>query len=256
MKHCLRIITACLALLLPMAVFAADGYVVGNVNLRAGPDSGYPAVRMLPAGAPVAIQGCLDDWSWCDVVAFGDRGWVAGNFLQYEYQNRRVYVPDYGVRIGLPIVSFVLGSYWENHYRNRPWYGRRTYWSGRHFHHRAPPRPAHPIVSPRPPHGTRPPIHGPRPPVQRPRPPVQRPGTRPAPAVQRPARPSANRPAQRPNPPASATKPMQRPAPRPNATTRPGTHPMAPAQRPAARPAPAQKTGDRGDRKKDDQDRH
>jgi uncharacterized protein YraI len=111
------------------SAFAADGYVTGDVNLRAGPDSSYPSVAMLSAGTPVAIQGCVDDWSWCDVAAGDNRGWVAGNFLQEEYQGQRVLVPEYGVQIGIPIVSFAFGSYWDDHYRNRSWYGERERWS-------------------------------------------------------------------------------------------------------------------------------
>jgi len=111
------------------SAFAADGYVTGNVNLRAGPDSSYPSVAMLGAGTPVAIQGCVDGWSWCDVAAGDNRGWVAGNFLQEEYQGRRVLVPSYAVQIGIPVVTFVFGTYWDNHYRSRSWYGERDRWS-------------------------------------------------------------------------------------------------------------------------------
>lgn len=111
------------------SAFAADGYVTGNVNLRAGPDIGYPSVDMLPAGTEVAIYGCVDGWSWCDVSTGDDRGWVAGSFLQEEYEGRRVYIADYGVRIGVPIVSFVFGTYWADHYRGRSWYGNRDRWS-------------------------------------------------------------------------------------------------------------------------------
>jgi len=111
------------------AAFAADGYVTGDVNLRAGPDSSYPSVAMLGAGTPVAIQGCVDGWSWCDVAAGNNRGWVAGNFLQEEYQGQRVLVPNYGVQIGIPIVAFAFGAYWDDHYRNRSWYHDRDRWS-------------------------------------------------------------------------------------------------------------------------------
>jgi len=111
------------------AAFAADGYVTGNVNLRAGPDSSYPRVAMLSAGTPVAIEGCVDGWSWCDVATAEERGWVAGNFLQEEYQGQRVLIPEYGLQIGIPIVSFAFGSYWDQHYRSRPWYGNREHWS-------------------------------------------------------------------------------------------------------------------------------
>lgn len=111
------------------SAFAADGYVTGNVNLRAGPDSSYPRVARLHAGTPVAIEGCVDGWSWCDVAAGSERGWVAGNFLQEEYQGRRVLIPEYGVQIGIPVVSFVFGSYWDDNYRDRSWYGNREHWS-------------------------------------------------------------------------------------------------------------------------------
>jgi uncharacterized protein YraI len=116
--------------------FAADGYVTGNVNLRAGPDSSYPSVARLRGGTPVSIQGCVDGWSWCDVAVGSDRGWVAGNFLQEEYQGQRVLVPAYGVQIGIPIVSFVFGSYWDDHYQSRSWYHERNRWSQVSPHYR------------------------------------------------------------------------------------------------------------------------
>jgi len=52
-------------------------------------------------------------------------GGTAELFLAYS-QGRRVVVREYGVRIGLPIVSFEFVSYWDSHYRSRPWYAERT----------------------------------------------------------------------------------------------------------------------------------
>lgn len=121
--------TATVGLFVSTLAVAADGYLTGNVNLRAGPDRGYPSVAMLSIGTRVAIEGCVDGWSWCDVAAGNDRGWVAGNFLQEDYHGQRVLVPAYGVQIGIPIVSFVFGTYWDDHYRNRSWYGNRQHWS-------------------------------------------------------------------------------------------------------------------------------
>lgn len=109
--------------------FAAYGYLTSNVDLRAGPDSSYPSVVSLSAGTAVAIEGCVDGWSWCDVAAGDDRGWVDGSFLQEEYQGQRVLVREYGVQIGIPVVTFVFGTYWDNHYRNSSWYGERERWS-------------------------------------------------------------------------------------------------------------------------------
>lgn len=129
MKRTICITALGLSLFAIEPAFGADGYVIGNVNLRAGPDTSYPSVVMLPAGTEVAIAGCVDGWSWCDVEAGNDRGWVAGNFLQEEYRGQRVLVPDYGVQIGIPVVSFVFGTYWDDHYRNRSWYRNREHWS-------------------------------------------------------------------------------------------------------------------------------
>lgn len=107
------------------AAFAASGYVVGNVSLYAGPDDSYPSVGMLSAGTPVVIEGCVQGWSWCDVGTPYGRGWVAGSYLQEDYQGQRVYVSEYGERIGISFVVFDFGTYWDSNYRNRPWYGER-----------------------------------------------------------------------------------------------------------------------------------
>ncbi|OOG54506.1 hypothetical protein B0E48_14570 [Rhodanobacter sp. C03] len=134
---------ASLSLAFPALAQAADGYVTGNVNLRAGPDPSYPLVDQLPAGTEVDVQGCTDGWEWCDVINANDgsRGWIAGNFIQYEYQDQPVLLPEYGAQIGIPIVSFVIGSYWDNYYRGRPFYRDRATWYSRPMPHRAPPRP-------------------------------------------------------------------------------------------------------------------
>lgn len=127
--------------LVSMPALAYGGFVTANVNLRAGPDVGYPAITRLPPGAPVSIQSCIDGWTWCDVVAGPDRGWVAGTYLQNDYGGQRVVVTDYGARIGIPVIAFALGAYWEHNYRSRPWYRDRSRWEHRRFAYRAPPRP-------------------------------------------------------------------------------------------------------------------
>lgn len=129
MKRILSTVALGLALFASGSAFAYDGYVTGSVYLRAGPDSSYPRVARVRAGTSVVIEGCVDDWSWCDVSSRDDRGWLSARYLRYEYQGHRVLVPRYGVQIGLPIISFVFGSYWDDHYRSRPWYRDRDRYS-------------------------------------------------------------------------------------------------------------------------------
>lgn len=134
---------ASLALCAPLFAGAAEGVLVADISLQAGPDTEYPSIEELNAGTPVAIQGCLDGWTWCDVIADnGDRGWIPGTFIEETYGSQRVVVTDYGARIGIPIVSFSIGAYWGSHYHNRPFYAQRQQWESRSIHVRTPPRPS------------------------------------------------------------------------------------------------------------------
>jgi uncharacterized protein YraI len=127
------------SLALPALAQAAEGYVTGNVNLRAGPDPGYPRIALIRAGTYVDVLGCTEGWEWCDVIVYGDRGWVAGNYVEYEYRDRPVLLPAYGAQIGVPIITFVIGNYWDSHYRGRPFYRERDRWYRRPIVHRPPP---------------------------------------------------------------------------------------------------------------------
>ncbi|ORE98154.1 SH3 domain-containing protein [Aurantimonas sp. 22II-16-19i] len=103
------------------AASAATGSVAtADVNLRAGPGTAYPIVRVVPQGARVAAHGCLADYSWCDVGYAGARGWVSASYLTTVVAGTTVVV---GPRVGLPVVTFTA-VYWDRYYASYPWYYR------------------------------------------------------------------------------------------------------------------------------------
>ncbi len=122
------VLTAAL-LLAPTAALAAPGIVTESAGLRAGPGPGFPLVDRIPGGSRVNVHGCLRGDAWCDVSWSDDRGWVSSQYLEYLYRNSYVYLPDYVDQVDVPIVPFVLSSYWSSYYAGRPWYHRRAYWT-------------------------------------------------------------------------------------------------------------------------------
>lgn len=119
--------------LTPVVSFAQQyANLARDANLRAGPARDYPVVVELPAGMSVWVDGCINGYRWCDVTVGPDRGWVyAGNII-YPYQGAPVPLLNYGAVIGIGIIAFSLGDYWDNHYRTRPWYPQRQHWIDRH----------------------------------------------------------------------------------------------------------------------------
>lgn len=185
---------------IPALAQVQTAYTTKDAHLRAGPRRDYPVVAILPAGTQVLVQGCLSDYSWCDVIVGNDRGWVYAGNLDYIYLSEPVPLIEYGPAIGIVIVPFILGEYWDHHYYGRPWYRDRDRW----IHMPRPPRPVGPGRPAPAPHGTAPvpPRHQPFP---RPMPP---------PRAQPPsaAPPRAETPARRhPQPPGEGTRERPRP---------------------------------------------
>jgi uncharacterized protein YraI len=110
---------------------AQVAYTAKTVNVRAGPARDYPLVAVLPPRYQVIVQGCLPDYTWCDVVAGPSRGWMYAGNINYAYQNTYVPVLNYGAVIGIGVLAFVLDDYWGRHYQHRPWYGERRRWMNR-----------------------------------------------------------------------------------------------------------------------------
>jgi len=122
---------------LPMAAMAqsASAYTNAPSEIYAGPDGSYPAVARVDGGVPVSVMGCVSGYAWCDVALPGLRGWIYGGSLNYDYGGNPVPLLEYGPRLGLPIIGFSVGNYWDNFYRGQPWYHDRDRWE-----HRGPPR--------------------------------------------------------------------------------------------------------------------
>lgn len=110
----------------PASAAPVSGFVTANVNERAGPSTSYPAIVVIPAGSPITIYGCLPDDSWCDISWGPNRGWMSSAYLQVSYQSRRIPVRGYA---GIPFITFNFGSYWDSHYRARPFFSQRSKWS-------------------------------------------------------------------------------------------------------------------------------
>jgi uncharacterized protein YraI len=224
MRFATGLVLSALLLCLSSTVFAADGYVNADVNLRAGPGTDYPAVTVIPRWTGLQVQGCVDGYSWCDVVVGSERGWIYAQYLQFVRDNNEpVYLNDNGPQLGIPVVTFTVGTYWDSYYRTRPWYRQRGYWVGR------PPPIYRPLPS-RPP-WNRPP---PRPPITRPPPPRPRPPIDSGPG----GRPPVVNPPPRPRPP-PGTGPGGRPPPNPgNGRPRPrDQNNVEPTPRSQTRPA-------------------
>lgn len=115
-----------------LAEAAVRGYATANVNMRSGPSTGYPAVTVVPVGAPITIHGCMSNVNWCDVAFVGGRGWVSGSYISTTYRQNRVYVaPDYYRPLGIPTVTFEVDNYWGRYYRDRDFYRDRDRWDRR-----------------------------------------------------------------------------------------------------------------------------
>ena len=54
-------------LAVPVLASAQQAFTSQYVNMRAGPAADYPVVTTLPQGTSLMVQGCVNDFTWCDV---------------------------------------------------------------------------------------------------------------------------------------------------------------------------------------------
>ncbi|MCY1126565.1 SH3 domain-containing protein [Frigidibacter sp. RF13] len=63
------------------AAMAMESAATTDLNLRQGPGPQYAIVGVIPAGAAVEVEGCVDAANWCQVTYEGNTGWSFGDYL-------------------------------------------------------------------------------------------------------------------------------------------------------------------------------
>lgn len=116
----------------PQSSYWGNRNVTGFMQRRswvlAGPDFSYPRVGIVYARSQVLIHGCLRDWSWCDISFRANRGWVQGHDITGTWQGRRQRISLIAPYLGIGILSFGFGNYWDSYYRTKPFYRERDRW--------------------------------------------------------------------------------------------------------------------------------
>jgi uncharacterized protein YraI len=116
-------------LLAPSLAQAAQGFILDQTDLRAGPDEQFPSVDLLPAGAQVEVFGCLGGHAWCDIGFQQDRGWVSGQDLEVIFHSQRVKIVEVTDVQVVPVATFEVAVYWDRYYRNKPFYKDRDHFA-------------------------------------------------------------------------------------------------------------------------------
>ena len=109
-------------------VAAQTATITRSVNVRSGPNASLPTVTWLLTGTNVNVTGCIANWNWCDVTSGRERGWVYSRYLSMPFQGSAVTILKAGPALGLPVVDFSLGPYWDEHYQRRLWFPQKAQW--------------------------------------------------------------------------------------------------------------------------------
>lgn len=131
MRNLLKAVAFSFGLLTATSAMAASAFVTTDLNVRAGPSTGYPAVGVLPNGALVEVLGCTSGYSWCRVNYGGLDGWASSAYLAHQSGGYagRTYAGT-AATIGIPLIAgIVIGGIldddddWDHrhHWRGRDW---------------------------------------------------------------------------------------------------------------------------------------
>ena len=81
MLKSLGVTTTIAALLAAGTASAMETTTTTDLNMRMGPGPNYVVAGVIPAGAAVEVEGCLDAANWCQVTYDGQTGWSHGDYL-------------------------------------------------------------------------------------------------------------------------------------------------------------------------------
>ena len=125
------LLSIALGLCVPVVALAQIATTTTSVTVRAGPDRSMPSVTSLLSNTSVNVVGCVANWSWCDVFAGRERGWVSTRYLSVPFEGTAITIAYGGPRLGLPVAEFALGPYWDEHYQRRIWFAQKSTWQRR-----------------------------------------------------------------------------------------------------------------------------
>lgn len=99
-----------------------------NLQMHAGPGVRFPVVATASKDSALDLRGCVEGFRWCDVIWQNNRGWVLAEQVTHSFEGRESSVAEVGERLDVPLVGFSFATYWDDFYRNQPWYGDRERW--------------------------------------------------------------------------------------------------------------------------------
>jgi uncharacterized protein YraI len=144
MKRCLHWGVALLAVAVVLPALAQQAaHVRDAADLRAGPARDYRRLDQVMPGDALAVYGCIESRTWCDVRSAQTRGWMPGSAIGLDRHARSS--AGNTRKLDVPTIAFSLDAYWDAHYRGRAWTeeSERAYW--RKYRPGMPPNVAPPV---------------------------------------------------------------------------------------------------------------
>ncbi|MDP2620199.1 MAG: DUF1236 domain-containing protein [Hyphomicrobiales bacterium] len=125
MKNQMAAVALLAALAVPSAAVAQQAYATIDLNMRAGPGPQFPIVSVIRAEEGVTIYGCTESGSWCDVSWGQERGWAYAEYLAFDVAGSPAVVTQVAPDSAPSVVTYQTTTYWDEHYRDRPFYSER-----------------------------------------------------------------------------------------------------------------------------------